>query len=127
MLRRIALCVVSVFLLINLCGCIALLAGAAAGGGTAMWLSGKLTDQVNASFSKTTSATERAMGALCAGKIEKVSRGNVVQFRGEDASGRNINVDVFLVSEKMTKLEIRVSVNERDAAQRVLDEIKRRL
>lgn len=127
MAKRIALFVVSVFLLTNLYGCVALLAGAAAGGGTALWLSGKLTDEVSASFSRTISATEKAMGSLCSGKLNKVSRDNVVQFRGEDSSGRNINVDVFRVSDKTTKLEIRVSVDEKDAAQRVLDEIKRRL
>ena len=127
MVKKLSALVVCVFLLSNLYGCFALVAGAAAGGGTAFWLSGKLTDEVAASYDRTVKATEKTMDSLCSGKIEKVSRGNVVQFRGEDSIGRNINVDVFRVSETVSKLEVRVSVNERDAAQRVLDEIKRRL
>lgn len=127
MFKKFALFVVCAFLLSNMYGCFLLLAGAAGGGGTALWLSGKLTDEVNASFSRTESATESAMNALCSGKINKVSRDSVVQFRGEDSSGKNINVDVFRATERKTRVEIRVSVNEKDAAQKVLDEINRRL
>jgi len=127
MFKKFAVFVVCAFLLSNMYGCFLLLAGAAGGGGTAIWLSGKLTDEVNASFDRTVNATERAMDALCSGAIKKVARESVVQFRGEDLSGKNINVDVFRTTERKTKVDIRVSVNEKDTAQKVLDEINRRL
>jgi hypothetical protein len=127
MKKKLAALAVSVFILTNLYGCFALLAGAAAGGGTAFWLSGKLTDHVNASYDRTVKATEKAMKDLCAGPMNKVYRDNVTQFRCEDNLGKNISVDVFRASESSTKLEIRVSVDEREAAQRVLDHIKRYL
>lgn len=49
MFKKVVTLIFSVLLLLNICGCVALLAGAAAGAGTAAWLSGKLSQEVNAS------------------------------------------------------------------------------
>ena len=52
MLKKVIPLIISVLFLVNLYGCVALLAGAAGGAGTATWLSRKITQEVNAPIDK---------------------------------------------------------------------------
>lgn len=61
MLKNIAVFIFSGFLLMNICGCLLLAAGAVGGAGTAVWLSGKLTQQFNTPYERTVKAAESAL------------------------------------------------------------------
>ena len=58
MLKKTLLLIFSGILMLNLCGCFALFAGVAGGAGTAVWLSGKLTQEFHASYHATIDATK---------------------------------------------------------------------
>jgi hypothetical protein len=64
MVRKTAKLITVILLLINTYGCVALLAGTAGGTGTAVWLSGKLSQQVDAPYSKTIDAVNAALKSL---------------------------------------------------------------
>lgn len=108
MLKKAAVFVFLGFLLLNICGCFVLLAGAAGGVGTASWLSGKLTQQFQASYERTVQATESAMRSLGL-KIEKeVQKNDVATFRSHYTDGKDIWIDVKRITSASTKVEVRV-------------------
>ena len=108
MFKKIIVFVFSGFVLLNMCGCFLLLAGAAGGTGTAMWLSGKLAQQFNASYERTIKATEKTLSSLDLPTI-KESRGiTVTQFKSSWADGKDIWIDVRKITEQSTKVEVRV-------------------
>ena len=61
MFKKAVAFIFSGFLLLNICGCFLLVAGAVGGAGTAVWLSGKLTQQFNAPYDRTVNATRKAL------------------------------------------------------------------
>jgi hypothetical protein len=129
MLKKIAVFGVSVFLLLNLCGCFALFAGAVGGAGTAVWLSGKLTQQFNASYARTVSATESALKSLSLEIVKEEKEANVTAFRSKYTDGKEIWIDVKRITEVSTKVEVRVgAVNpDKEACNKILNRIKESL
>lgn len=126
MTRKITLLILSGFLLFNIYGCFALFAGAASGAGTAVWLSGKLTQEFHASYAQTVSAAHSALKSLGL-KITKEEREeNVTQLRSKYTDGREIWVDVRKVTEDSTKVEVRVGAVSPDkkAADKILKRIQ---
>jgi len=129
MLKRILLISFTVLLAFWLCGCVALLAGAAGGAGTAVWLSGKLTQEFHTPYARTVTATESALRSLNLA-INKVSREEkVTQFRSNYTDGKEIWIDVRKVTENATKVEVRVgAVNaDKEAANKILKRIQSNL
>jgi hypothetical protein len=115
-------------LLANIYGCVALLAGAAGGAGTAKWLSDKLVEEVEATFDKTVQATKSAMDALKLEITKEVSKADVAQITGKYIDDRMIWIDVRPVSKSITKVDIRVGAKgNRQAAREILDAIKKYL
>ena len=122
MLKKTVFLFFSVALLVNMTGCIALLAGAAGGAGTAGWLSGKLTQEVNASFEKTIEATTSALDSLFLDMTKKTVKEDVAQVMGEYLDGRTIWIDIFPVSDSISSVSVRVGMaGDEEASRKILD------
>ncbi|TAN63289.1 DUF3568 family protein [bacterium] len=121
--------ILSGFVLFNTSGCIFLLAGAAGGAGTAVWLSGKLTHEVNASLDRTTRAAKDALKSLRLNITKETVKEDLAQIIGDYTDGRTFWVDIRQVAEKSSKLEVRVGAitSDRAAADKILKRILRYL
>jgi len=128
MAKKLSTLVFAVFLLTNIYGCIALLAGAAGGVGTANWLSGKLSQEVNGSFEKSVKAAKSALNSLKLEVTKETLKDNVAQVMGNYTDGRTIWIDIHRVSEKTSRVEVRVgATGDKEAARKILDKIIRYL
>lgn len=128
MLKGITILVSAALLLVNICGCVALLAGAAGGAGTAAWLSGKLSQEVNASLDKVVKASKSALKSLKLDVTKEATKDNVAQFVGNYTDGRVFWVDIHRVSDSVSRVEVRVgAAGDKAAARKILDKIKRNL
>lgn len=125
MLKKIAGLIFAAFLLTNVYGCIALLAGAAVGGvGTASWLSGKLSQDVNGPFEKTLKAAKSALKSLDLNVTKETIKDSVAQVMSNYTDGRTIWIDIHRVSKSITRVEIRVgAAGDQEAARKILDRI----
>jgi hypothetical protein len=129
MFKRIMIFVFLGLLLLNIYGCVALLAGAAAGTGTAVWLSEKLTQEFNVSYKRTINAAERALKSLKLEITREAKEANVTQLKSKYSDGREIWIDIRKVTENSTKVEVRVGAVSPDkaAADKILKRIRRYL
>ncbi|MDD4893876.1 MAG: DUF3568 family protein [Candidatus Omnitrophica bacterium] len=129
MLKKMALAVFSGFLLLNLCGCFVLLGGAAGGAGTAAWLSGKLTQEVDASYDDSIRAAKSALKSLRLEMTKETREETVDQVMSKYSDGRTIWIDIHKVSETSTKIEVRVGgvPSDKAAASKIMDRILRYL
>lgn len=118
-----------VLLSLNMCSCAALLVGGAAGAGTAVWLSDKLTQQVNASYERTINAAETALKSLNLEIIKEVKGKHVTQLKSKYTDGKDIWIDVRKITKDSTKVEVRVgAINpDKEAAGRILKTIQNSL
>ena len=129
MKKKIIVLIAVAFFSANIYGCFAVIAGGAAGGGTAMWLSNKLTQEVNAPYERVISASESALKSLnCEIKSEKKAE-NVAQIKSDYTNGKEIWIDIRKVSETSTKVEVRVGAvsPDKEAAQKILNTIQSHL
>ena len=128
MFKKTMILIFSTFLLVNMCGCIAILAGAAAGTGTAAWLSGKLSQEVNASFEASLKATKSALRSLKLNVTKETVKEDLAQVMGNYADGKIIWIDISRVSRITSRIEVRVGVaGDKEAAHKILDRIRRYL
>jgi hypothetical protein len=124
MMKRWGVGVLSVLLLLNLYGCVALLAGAAGGAGTAAWLSGKLTQEVDASFDRTLTAVKSGLQSMTLKVTKETIKEDAAQVMSNYSDGRTIWVDIHRVTAFATRLEVRVgAAGDKEAAQKVLNKI----
>jgi len=120
--------IILAFLLMNIYGCVALLAGAAGGAGTAAWFSDKLTQEVNVPSDKCLSAVKSALKALRLQITKETVKEEVAQVMGKYSDGRTIWIDINRVSQRVSRIEVRVGVpGDKDAARKILDKINRYL
>ena len=126
MFKKTGIFIVSIFLLSNLYGCFALFAGAAGGAGTSVWLSGKLTQQFNASYDRSINAAKSALRSLNLELTKETRETEVTQLRSKYSDGKEIWIDVRRVTENSTKVEVRVGVVNPDkgAAEKILKRIQ---
>ncbi len=126
MFRKITVFVFSALLLANMYGCLAIFAAGAAGGGTAVWLSGKLTQQFESPYERVISASKKAFSSFNLELIKEVKKATVTQLRSEYADGKKIWIDIHKITEDSTKVEVRVgAVNpDKPAASKILKRIK---
>ena len=124
MFRKLLILVFGLLLVVSTSGCFMLLAGAVGGAGTAGWLSGKLSQEVNVSFKDGVGAANRAMDVLNL-DVTKVTTGDMVaQIIGEHTDGRKIWIDVHRVSKSVSRIEVRVgATGDQEASRRILDKI----
>ncbi|MDD5108992.1 MAG: DUF3568 family protein [Candidatus Omnitrophica bacterium] len=126
MFKKIGVFIFSGLLLLNLCGCFLLVAGAVGGVGTAVWLSGKLTQQFNAPYDRTIKATELALRSFDFEIAKQAKETNVTTFRSHYTDGKEIWVDVRKITDTSTKVEVRVGgvSADKEACTKILDRIK---
>ncbi|MBI4707148.1 MAG: DUF3568 family protein [Candidatus Omnitrophica bacterium] len=129
MAKKIVSLVFVSFFVLNLAGCIPLLAGAAGGGGTAVWLSGKLSQEVEGSFDKTIEAAKKALRSMDLEVTKTTVDKNIAQIMSKYTDGKTIWIDVRRISQKRSKVDVRVGVIEGDkeAADKILKKIERYL
>lgn len=126
MFKRIAILILGFAFLINAYGCIALVAGGAGGAGTAIWLSGKLIQDVNAPFEKAVSAAKSAMDSLKLEITKQTIEDNVAQIKAKYTDGKTVWVDIRRIAEQTSKIEVRVGAVSPDkrAADQILKKIQ---
>jgi len=129
MVKKIAAFILVGFLSLNLCGCFAVVAGTAGGAGTSFWLSGKLTQEFNASYERTVSAAEKALDSLKLELAKSTKEENVTQLKSKYTDGKEIWIDIRRVTERSSKVEVRVGAikPDREAADKILKAIQRHL
>jgi len=128
MAKKLVIFVFLLALVANLCGCVALVAGAAGGAGTAVWLSGKLTQEVNAPLDKSVKAVKRALSSLKLKVTKETTKDDVVQFMSKYSDDKTVWIDVHKVSDSVSRIDIRVGMSgDKVAARKILDKILRYL
>lgn len=135
MLKKLAVFFSSLFLLTNMCGCEALLLGSiagAGGAGTAIWLSGKLVQNVDFPLEQVTKAAKDSLESskFSLTSKETISSGHVVvQIRSRYISGERVRIDIHKITETRSRIEIRVGtvISNKEAADNILKGITGRL
>lgn len=122
--RKIAAVIISIYLLANIYGCVTILAGAAGGAGTATWLSGKLSQQLDVSFEQAIQVVESGLKSLQLAITKKTVKKNIVQIMSEYRDGKTIWVDIRRISRYQSRVEVRVGVlADKQAAEEILSGI----
>ena len=128
MFRNLLYVVIGLALTVNMCGCALVLAGAAGGAGTAFWLSGKLSDEVSASYERAIDATKKAVKSLNMEVDKETKTDDVTQIRSEYRDGREVWIDIRPLTQASSKIEIRVGIKgDKAASIKILERIKRYL
>lgn len=108
----------------NTSGCVPLVVGAAAGGGTAVWLSGKLVEEVNAAYDRTIKAAKSALNSMDLIVKKETRKDDVAQIISTYADGKTIWIDIRPITKSKTKIEVRVgAITDKAATREVLDTI----
>jgi hypothetical protein len=128
-MKRMSVAVATAVLVMNMYGCVAMLAGGAAGAGTAAWLSQKLTQQFDTPYEPTIKATEKALQALHLPINKEEKTADVTQIRSQYSDGKDIWIDIRMITSASTKVEVRVgAVNpDKAASEKILKKIERYL
>ncbi len=109
MIKKMIYMIFSGMLMLNLGGCFPLIAGVAVGGaGTAVWLSGKLTQEFHASYKATIDATKLALQSLNLKVVSEKGDTRVTQFRAYYSDGNEMWIDIDRIDDNSTKVEVRV-------------------
>ncbi len=129
MFKRIAAVIVCSMFLISAYGCVALLAGAAGGAGTSVWLSGKLTQEVNAPFEHSIRAARSGLKSLKLAITKETVEKDVAQIMSKYTDGKTIWIDVKRITNTSSKIEVRVGgvSSDKAAADTILKRIRRYL
>lgn len=129
MRKKILALILASFLLMSVCGCVAILAGTAGGVGTAAWLSGKLTQDVNAPFEHVIKAAKSALELFKLTVEKETIEKNSGQIISKYSDGKNIWIDIHRLTPTRSKVEIRVGVvsPDKEAADKILKAIMRYL
>jgi len=124
MARGILLCLVLVAVVLNSSGCVALVAGAAGGAGTAHWLSGKLAQEVDASIDESLEAVRAALKSLKLPTTKETVKYEVAQVMSKYTDDRTVWIDIHRTSSATSRIEVRVgAMSDEDAARVILDKI----
>lgn len=112
--------------MLNLSGCFLFVAGVAGGAGTAIWLSGKLTQEFHASYQATIDATKLAVQSLNLPVVKETHDERVTQIKGSYSDGREMWIDIHHITEMSTKVEVRVGgvSSDKEAASIILRKIQ---
>lgn len=126
MLKKITIIIFTGFLLLNLYGCWFLIGGAAGGAGTSVWLSGKLTQQVNASYEASINSVKSGLRSLKLEVTKETKEETVDQIMSKYTDGRTIWVDVHKITANSSKIEVRVGAmgSDKAAATEIMNRIK---
>ena len=128
MFKKAITLILLVLFLVNLYGCVALLAGAAGGAGTATWLTRKITQEVNAPIDKALEASKTALNSLKLDITKETVKDEIAQLIGKYSDGRTIWVDIHRLTQATSRIDVRVGAwGDKEAAREILDKIIRYL
>lgn len=128
LVQKILIIPVLFFVFINMSGCVMLLAGAAGAAGTASWLSGKLTQEVDKPLPQCIKATKSALKSLRLTVTKETIKEDVAQILCKYTDDRTVWIDLHKMSEKITRIEVRVGAKgDKEAAREILNKIMRYL
>ncbi len=119
----------AIFLLVNVYGCVALLAGAAGGAGTAAWLSEKLSQEVSAPFDKAIKASLLALRSLNLEVTKETKQEHIAQLMSKYTDGKTIWIDIRRLTDTSSRIDIRVGAvkGDKEASSKILKEISKNL
>src|SRR5262249_20367012 len=126
MLKKLMTLVFYLALVLNTSGCFLFVAGVAGGAGTAIWLSGKLTQEFHNPYQRTVDAAKGALASLNLPITKQTEEERVTQLRSNYPDGKEVWIDINKVAENDTKVEVRVgAVNpDKEAASLILRRIQ---
>lgn len=129
MFKKIGILFFSGLFLLNICGCVAVIAGAAGGAGTSVWLSGKLSQEVNASFDKTIRATRSALTSMKLDVSKETVEKDIAQVMSKYTDGKTIWIDIRRITGRSSRVDVRVgAVNgDKEASDDILKRIQKYL
>lgn len=128
MFKKVVVFVMSVFLLTSLYGCATLLVAGAGGAGTAFWLSGKLSETVNAPFDRTIKATKNALKSLNLPINKDTEKTSIAQIMTTYTDGSETWIDIRPATKSTTKVDVRVGARgDKAASSKILEAIKNHL
>lgn len=128
MLKKFLVTIFLILLFVSAYGCAVLVAGAAGGAGTATWLSGKLTQQVNASPEKAVEAVRSALKSLHFDIKKETTTADITQIKSNYSDGRTVWIDIRPTSKSSSQIDIRVgALSNKASAQKILDRIMKYL
>lgn len=105
-------------------GCALLVAGAAGGAGTAVWLSNKLSQDVDVSLERTFQASKKGLKNLKLEIVKETKKDDVAQLISRYYDGQKVWVDLHKMSETSCRIEVRAGVTgDEAAARKILDAI----
>lgn len=123
-MKKILFFVVIAAFLASASGCVAVVAGTAGGAGTAVWLAGKLSQDVDASRDKVAGATRSALKSLKMTVTKETRADDVTQIRTKYTDGREVWIDIRPATSSSSKVDVRVgAVGDKEAADRILKKI----
>ena len=115
-------------LALNLCGCAAIVVGAAASLGTAAWFSGKLSQDVDMPLARSITVTKSVLKSLGMGIEKETITPEKVQLIAIYIDGTTTWIDIKTVSQKRSHIEVRVGVTgDKEASRKILDMIVKRM
>ncbi len=128
MLRKLSVLVTSIFLLVNCYGCLAVMAGAAGGAGTAVWLSGKLTQEFHATQEQCINAVKSSLRSLDLDIEKQTVKKNVAQIISKYTDGKTVWIDIHRITKGTQRVEVRVGASgDKDAALKIMERIEKHL
>ena len=128
MQKRLFIFVLLTFLLVNACGCAALVIGTVGAAGTAVWLSGKLSQELDATRDDVSKAVKSALESMTLEITKETRTEDVTQVISRYTDGSTIWIDIRPVSGARSNIEIRVGMGgDKEASRKLLDRIKEKL
>lgn len=128
MFRRMINLILIVGLLLNFTGCVAVVAGVAGGAGTALWLEGKIKEELNAGIAKVVKATTSALKAMKLEITKTTVKDTVAQIMAKYTDGRTVWIDIKKISDQTSVIEIRVGMTgDKEASTKILNKIEKYL
>lgn len=123
-MNRLFALIVAGFLLMSMCGCVAVVAGTAGGVGTATWLSGKMSQDYNVSRDTAVRAVKMSLDALKLEITKETRAEEVTQVKGKYTDGREIWIDVRKITDSSSRVQVRVgAMSDKAAAEKIMKKI----
>jgi hypothetical protein len=127
-MRKALVFLVAVVFMFNVYGCAALVVGAISGAGTAVWLQGKISQDLNVSRDRAEEATKSALRSMNMGIDKETISRDVTQIMSEYSDGSTVWIDIRPINANKSQIEVRVgATGNKDASLKIVDEIKSRL
>ena len=108
---------------LSLNGCIFLAAGAA-GAGTAVWLSEKVTQEVNVPRERVVGSAKNALKSMKMNVYKESKSTEVTQILAKNTDGKQVWVDIRPIDAKNTRVDVRVGyLNGEADSRKILEQI----